>query len=293
MRPSLRLSKQKTSPWIARQNRDPYVKKRTSGPANYRSRSAFKLLEIDDQYGRFLTKPDVNAVVDLGAAPGGWSQVVAAKLGYVDDHMPISADSREKPNMRKSAGRDTVTFDPLNIDNVPLDAGGSSNGKGTVIAVDLLRMQPIPGVEFLQADFLAPTTMEMLRALLMKRDGSSDGLVDVVLSDMAANASGNDTRDVESSLEICSAVFEFAERHLRTAESIGRTKGGVLLMKHFTHPTLQQFRKEKLEPIFNEVRFVKPPSSRTESREGFFLCRGYKGSHCSFNHSHVIQSDTI
>ncbi|KAM6499263.1 ribosomal RNA large subunit methyltransferase J [Amanita muscaria] len=260
MRPSLRLSKHKTSPWIARQNRDPYVKKRTSHPEHYRSRSAFKLLEIDDQYGHFLTKPDVNAVVDLGAAPGGWN---------------------------------TVTFDPLNIDNVPLDAGGSSNGKGTVIAVDLLRMQPIPGVEFLQADFLAPTTMEMLRALLMKRDGNSDGLVDVVLSDMAANASGNDTRDVESSLEICSAVFEFAEQHLRTAESTGRTKGGVLLMKHFMHPTLQQFRKEKLEPSFNEVRFVKPPSSRTESREGFLLCRGYKGSHRSFNHSHVIQSDTI
>ncbi|KAM6499259.1 ribosomal RNA large subunit methyltransferase J [Amanita muscaria] len=227
MRPSLvRLSKHRTSPWIARQNRDPYVKKRTSHPEHYRSRSAFKLLEIDDQYGRFLTKPDVNAVVDLGAAPGGWSQVVAAKLGYVDDHMPISADSREKPN----AGRDTVTFDPLNIDNVPLDAGGSSNGKGTIIAVDLLRMQPISGVEFLQADFLAPKTVEMLRALLMKRDGSSGGLVDVVLSDMAANASGNDTRDVESSLEICSTVLEFAERHLRTAESIGRTKGGVLLM---------------------------------------------------------------
>ncbi|KAM6499315.1 ribosomal RNA large subunit methyltransferase J [Amanita muscaria] len=192
----MRPSKHRTSPWIARQNRDPYVKKRTSHPEHYRSRSAFKLLEIDDQYGRFLTKPDVNAVVDLGAAPGGWSQV---------EWLP-------------SWGRDTDTFDPLNIDNVPLDAGGSSNGKGTVISVDLLRMQPIPG------------TTGTLRALLMKRDGNSNGLVDVVLSDMAANA-----------------------------------------MKHFTHPTLQQFRKEKSEPSSNEVRFVKPPSSRTESREGSFV----------------------
>ncbi|KAF8629291.1 hypothetical protein AX15_003524 [Amanita polypyramis BW_CC] len=295
-RPSLAtFSKQKSS-WIARQHRDPYVKKRSSDPVHYRSRSAFKLLEIDQYYDHFLTKPDVNAVVDLGAAPGGWSQVVAAKFGYTLEKTSKVTQKplvfaygdkldglQEKWGTWSSARRPAVaeeakdTFDPLNIDDVPLDSRPSGKGKGTIIAVDLLRIQPVPGVEFMQADFLAPQTTETIQVLL-KLNGNSDGLVDIVLSDMATNASGNDTRDIESSLEICDAVFEFAKKNLRSAESIGRRKGGVLLMKHFMHPLLQQFRKEKLAPNFHEVRFVKPPSSRTESREGFFLCRGWKGN---------------
>ncbi|KAF8344447.1 ribosomal RNA large subunit methyltransferase J [Amanita rubescens] len=233
-RPSLvALSKKKSSQWIVRQTKDPYVKKRASDPNQYRSRSAFKLLEINDLHGDFLTKPDVKAVVDLGAAPGGWSQVVAAKFGYYYSQR-------------------------------------GNKGKGTIIAVDLLRMLPIPGVEFLQADFLSPQAAEQIQTF-------SDGLVDVVLSDMAANLSGNDTRDIESSLQICNAVFEFAKRNLRTAESTGTKLGGVLLMKYFMDPSLQQFSKAQLEPGFHDVKYVKPPSSRASSREGFFLCRGWKG----------------
>ena len=246
-RPSpVTFSKQKTSLWIARQHRDPYIKKRASDPAHYRSRSAFKLIEINEQYNRFLTKPDVRAVVDLGAAPGGWSQVVASKFGYTPENAPGAVrkpvvfaygdklkELQERWGTWSSAGRPAAaddTFDPLNIDGVPLDAGASSSGQGqrTIIAVDVLRMQPVPGVEFMQADFLAPQTADTIQALL-NLNGNSDGLVDIILSDMAANASGNDTRDIESSLEICNALFEFTKRKLRTAESIGRRKGGVLL----------------------------------------------------------------
>ncbi|KAF8638387.1 hypothetical protein AX17_002248 [Amanita inopinata Kibby_2008] len=264
-RPSLTvLSKHKSSAWISRQHRDPYVKKRASHPANYRSRSAFKLLEMDDLHDHFLTKPDVRAVVDLGAAPGGWSQVVAGKFGYRDGphggplgtlpRVLVYGDEQKSKALQEKWGTWSSTgavggakdkFDPLNIDDVDSwhtndasssasgsnagrDERGALKGKRTIIAVDLLRMQPIPGVDFLQADFLSPQTAELVQGL-MRRDGNAEGRVDVILSDMAANASGNDTRDIESSLEICDAVFEFAKRNLRTAESIGRSKGGVLL----------------------------------------------------------------
>ena len=74
--------------WLARQYRDPYVKARLSYPANYRSRSAFKLVELDHKW-KFLNHPDVRTVVDLGAAPGGWSQVVAGKMGWSDSDLDI------------------------------------------------------------------------------------------------------------------------------------------------------------------------------------------------------------
>lgn len=238
-RPSLVvLARQKPSAWVARQNKDPYVKKRSSDPARYRSRSAFKLLEIDELYNHFLTKPDVKAVVDLGAAPGGWSQVVAAKLGY-SDVKSQKQQSRKKGQRQSewgmwSSGKEPQEpvedkFDPLNIEDemVSLD-GGTIKRSGVIIGVDLLRMQHIPGVEFVQGDFLAPQTVDTIQALL-KLSGTADGLVDIVLSDMAANLSGNDTRDIEASLEICNAVFEFAKRNLRTAGSIGRRNAGVLV----------------------------------------------------------------
>ena len=235
-RPSLvAFSRQKPSAWITRQNKDPYVKQRASDPARYRSRSAFKLLEIDELYNHFLTKADVKAVVDLGAAPGGWSQVVAAKLGYSDTKSQKQRNQSKGKRPREwgmwSSDKkpEEDTFDPLNIEDemVSLD-GGTIKRNGIIIAVDLLRMQHIPGVEFVQGDFLASQTVGAIQTLL-KLSGSSDGLVDIVLSDMAANLSGNDTRDIESSLEICNAVFEFAKRNLRTAESTGRRNAGVLV----------------------------------------------------------------
>ncbi|KAK2459817.1 hypothetical protein APHAL10511_008138 [Amanita phalloides] len=245
-RPTLAAhSKPRSSPWVARQTRDPYVKKRVYDPAQYRSRSAFKLLEIHAQYGHFLTRPDVRAVVDLGAAPGGWSQVVAALFGYGSEKSrgPRAFAYGDAYRLKRlqdklgtwSAAQDgtpSTSFDPLNIDDEVLEVGEDADrgrGTGTLVAVDRLHMQPIPGVEFVQVDFLEPQSTEMIYALLKFKDNNSDGRVDVVLSDMASNASGNDTRDTEASVEICNAVFEFAKRHLRTAEAIGRRKGGVLL----------------------------------------------------------------
>ncbi|KAJ7485244.1 23S ribosomal RNA methyltransferase [Mycena galericulata] len=301
-RPSRSLAyakKPSSAVWLNRQARDPYVKLRSSPDAtaaiagtSYRSRSAFKLLEMDEKY-RFLEHRDVQVVLDLGAAPGGWSQVVAQKLGWDkpppprvkemstaypqngdgwSTPTPSSSSRQQRPPQRPRDSLDPdADADPLNISD--LEAG---TGRGTIIAVDLLRMTPIPGVQALEADFLAADSEALIRALIAHRRGP-DGRADVILCDMASNSTGNAFHDIESSLAICASVFEFSRRHMRAAQSVRREMGGVLLIKHFVHPLLHMFRKEHLEPNFNDVRFLKPNASRTESREGYFLCRGWKG----------------
>ncbi|MEY9360294.1 23S rRNA (uridine2552-2'-O)-methyltransferase [Bradyrhizobium yuanmingense] len=126
--------------WLERQLNDPYVAKAKA--AGYRSRAAFKLLEIDDKFR--LLKSGM-AVVDLGAAPGGWSQIAAKRVG-------------------------------------------STEGKGKVVAIDLLEMPEIPGVDFAQLDFMDNDAPEKLTAML-------GGKADVVMSDMAANTTGHRKTD--------------------------------------------------------------------------------------------------
>lgn len=213
------------------------MKKRLGDPSAYRSRSAFKLLEIDSQFDNFLLKQDVKAIVDLGAAPGGWSQVVAGKLGWPQgvQKLPTGGfDYGEKSDAAMEAlgtwsnpkiKVSTQDFDPLNINDIQTN---TSQGRGVIVAVDLLRIQPIHGVHTLKSDFLARETEAAINGLLSVK-GNPEGKVDIVLSDMAANSSGNVTHDIESSLKICEAVFEFVVQNLRTAESIGRRRGGVLL----------------------------------------------------------------
>ncbi|KAJ6617963.1 ribosomal RNA methyltransferase FtsJ domain-containing protein [Mycena sp. CBHHK59/15] len=281
--------------WLARQARDPYVKLRASSDTaspgaatSYRSRSAFKLLEMEEKW-RFLGRPDVKAVLDLGAAPGGWSQVVAQKLGWVRPLPPLRRHTRmrEPAQAYPAAGEGWSTperappegpaaFDPLDISDLEREQLAHGLGRGTIVAVDLLRMTPIPGVQVLEADFMAPDTEALVRGLVA-HTAAPDGRADVILCDMAANATGNAFHDIESSLAICTSVYEFSKRNLRTAQSIGRETGGVLLIKHFAHPLLHMFRKEHLERAFNDVRFLKPNSSRTDSKEGYFLCRGWRG----------------
>ncbi|KAI0366476.1 23S ribosomal RNA methyltransferase [Pilatotrama ljubarskyi] len=301
-RPTLPALSKKVAPsaraWLARQFRDPYVKARLSFPLAYRSRSAFKLLELDQTF-HFLDAPHVRTVVDLGAAPGGWSQVVSGKLGWVDWQPigkgkgapgagPLEPSSgfglkdKSKANQeKKGAGwsTDELQDEEEAYDLAALDAperGPPRVGRGTIIAVDLLRMDPIPGVKTVQMDFLSPEAEETITELLRNAPGG-DGKADVILSDMAANFTGNPTADNASSLQISRSVFEFAKRHLRTWESIGRKKGGVLVLKHFVHPQSGKFRKECLDPHFRLVKYMKPPSSRSESAEAYWLCMGFKG----------------
>ncbi|KAL1669907.1 ribosomal RNA methyltransferase FtsJ domain-containing protein [Schizophyllum commune] len=228
--------------WVSRQLRDPYVKHRL----DLRSRSAFKLLEIEAQHN-FIDKPHVKGVVDLGAAPGGWSQIVSRKLGCGKD-----LKSGSQKGTRKARGR------------------------GTIVAVDLLPMVPIPGVRTLKGDFLAPSTVQKVRSLLATSENPG-GKADIILSDMAANASGTGVRDIQSSLDICESVYSFAARNLRSMEETGDPWGGVLLIKYFAHPLLEEFSRENLQPNFRKVHLVKPPASRSDSRETYFLCMGFKG----------------
>jgi len=242
--------------WLARQQQDPYVKQRLADTTTYRARSAFKLLEMDKKY-QFLSRPGVRAVVDLGAAPGGWSQVVAEKMGFirgrdVNDGSKSKTDvgkekekaeeaedweteewsmpRTKKPKKRRGGGKEgdeeLLSFDPLNIDDDFTGGVGSPGGCGTIVAVDLLHMQDIPGVQTVQADFLSPEAEPLIQALLAVK-GNPEGKADVILSDMATNMSGNVVRDVERSLEICEEVYEFARRRLRDGSTDSR--GGTLL----------------------------------------------------------------
>ena len=233
------------------------MKERLRHPAAFRSRSAFKLWEIDDRYDEFLTAEDVNVVVDLGAAPGGWSQVVAGKFGWgptapqiprlsrgsrsvAEGNGSISEDSEtlwsdstlplaKEPRLeRKGTNPTPEVFDPLNIDNMGLSPHSGQMGRGTIIAVDLENILPIPGVQTVRGDFLEKNTVQLIRGLLVNAN-NGQSKADVILSDMAANTTGNKVHDSQSSLEICEAVFDFVAQNLRTADEVGRRKGGVLL----------------------------------------------------------------
>ncbi|KAG1864986.1 ribosomal RNA methyltransferase FtsJ domain-containing protein [Suillus subalutaceus] len=267
-RPTLPLHKKSSTAWLARQSRDPFVKARLSSPSSYRSRAAYKLIELNDKWGRFLSRPSVRSVVDLGAAPGGWSQVVAENFGWTLE----AADNVEDFGLREEAKvqkRGSWSTEPMN----------KITGRGNIVALDLLPMVPIPGVQTLQMDFLAPDSARIVRDAL-KNSRNPEGTADVVLSDMAANFSGSKIRDSQMSLDICHAVFDFAKGALtvRTVDERGKAScGGILLLKHFAHPLLQEFRKEHLEPNFHLVHYIKPESSRADSAEGYWLCRGWLG----------------
>ena len=198
--------------WLERQLNDPYVARaRREG---YRSRSAFKLAEIDDKH-RFLTGGA--RVIDLGAAPGGWSQVAGKRVG--------------------------------------------APGNGRVVAIDLLAMEPIAGVEFLALDFLDPDAPERLKAIMR-------GPADVVLSDMAANATGHRKTDHLKIMALVEAAAAFARDVL--------APGGVFLAKVLQGGT-ESALLAKLKRDFTSVRHVKPAASRADSAELYLLAMGFRG----------------
>ncbi|MFZ3360959.1 MAG: RlmE family RNA methyltransferase [Xanthobacteraceae bacterium] len=199
--------------WLERQLRDPYVAK--AKREGFRSRAAFKLAEIDDKYK--VLKAGAR-VVDLGAAPGGWSEIAARRVG----------------------------------------------AKGRVIALDILDMKPLPGVEFLQLDFLDDAAPERLRAML---GGKAEGKVDVVLSDMAANATGHRKTDHLRIMGLAEAAAAFAHEVL--------APGGAFLCKVLQGGTESALLAE-LKRDFETVKHVKPPASRADSAELYLLAKGFR-----------------
>lgn len=201
--------------WIRRHVTDPYVQEATR--KGYRSRAAFKLVEIDGRDK--LLRPGA-IVVDLGAAPGSWAQVVRERL-----------------------------------------VGRNGEIRGRILALDLLPMEPIDGVEFIQGDFREE------EAALQLADALGDAKVDVVLSDMAPNLSGIAPADAARNAHLAELAIEFAGSHLRPS--------GALLLKSFQGSGHSQV-VETLKRRFSSVAVRKPAASRAESAETYLLARGLK-----------------
>ncbi|KIJ45172.1 hypothetical protein M422DRAFT_167356 [Sphaerobolus stellatus SS14] len=274
MHPSPRLLKLSSSSkqWLTRHSRDPYVKQRVKEGFTFRSRSAIKLLEIDREFQIFGTENyHPRVVVDLGAAPGGWSQVTALRL--IEESLKKKSIP-EKP-IERSFGLKRIVDEELWSDHLTNQEDSTS-----IIALDLKRIDHIEGVQTIQADFLSPLATERLgrvlprTTLVLPRTTSvlpqttlDSPSVDLILSDMAANATGNTTADIANSLRLSEAVFEFAQRHLR--------KGGNLVMKYFEHPDTREFQKTHLNTRFKHIHRFKPKSSRSESAEVYWVCTGW------------------
>jgi 23S rRNA (uridine2552-2'-O)-methyltransferase len=206
------MSRSKTSKaWMREHINDPYVQRAKA--EGYRSRAAYKLLELDKK-DRLLVPGQL--VVDLGAAPGSWSQVVVAKLGT----------------------------------------------KGRVVAVDLLPMEPLAGVHFVQGDF---REQEVLDALLLALGGRK---ADLVISDLAPNISGIGVSDQARSMYLCELALEFARQCL--------APGGSLLVKVFQGAGFTEFLAA-MRKAFAKVGSRKPEASRGRSSEMYLLGKGLKG----------------
>ncbi len=200
--------RKKSNTWKIKQHRDPFFKK--SKTLGYRSRAAFKLIELNKKF-KFI-KSDTN-LLDIGASPGGWSQV-------------------------------------------------SSNiiSSGKILSIDLEFIKKIEKVVFLQCDFLAEKTKEQITNFF-------SGNLDVILSDMAADTTGNKTLDCIRTNQLCSEVIKFSDKCLKP--------NGVLVAKLFMGEDFLEV-KDLAKSKFKNVRFFKPEASRNESKETYIHCATLK-----------------
>ncbi|PMX03417.1 23S rRNA (uridine(2552)-2'-O)-methyltransferase RlmE [Pseudomonas sp. FW215-R2] len=206
------MARSKTSlGWLKRHVNDPYVKQAQKD--GYRSRASYKLLEIQEKYK--LIRPGMS-VVDLGAAPGGWSQVTSRLIG----------------------------------------------GQGRLIASDILEMDSIPDVTFIQGDF----TEDAVLAQILEAVGNSQ--VDLVISDMAPNMSGTPEVDMPKAMFLCELALDLAERILKP--------GGNFVIKIFQGEGFDVYLKDARRK-FDKIQMIKPDSSRGSSREQYMLAWGYRG----------------
>ncbi len=200
--------------WLQRQLNDPYVAQAKRD--GYRSRAAYKLIEIDERY--HVLKAG-QRVVDLGAAPGGWAQVASRKVG-------------------------------------------AEQGRGKLVGIDLLPIDPLAGAQFEVLDFLDADAPERLKAML-------GGKADVVLSDMAANTTGHKKTDHIRIVALAELAIDFACEVL--------DEGGAFLAKVFQGGTEGELLR-RLKSDFSTVHHVKPNASRAGSAELYVLATGFRGA---------------
>lgn len=196
--------------WLERQLNDPYVAE--AKKQGYRSRAAFKLLQLDEKFR--LLKPGAK-VVDLGAAPGGWTQVAVDRVGE----------------------------------------------KGRVVGIDLLQVDAIPGADLIQMDFMDDAAPDVLKRLL-------DGPADLVLSDMAASATGHSQTDHLRIIALADAAYDFAKDVLKPHGAFV----AKVLQGGATGELLKLLRRD-----FADVKHVKPPASRSDSAEIYVVALGFRG----------------
>ncbi len=196
--------------WLSRQLNDPYVVKAKA--EGYRSRAAYKLAELDE---KFSLLKGARAVVDLGIAPGGWSQYVAKK-----------------------------------------------NPQAKIVGIDLLEVDPLPGVTIFQMDFMADDAPEKLMDALGEAP-------DFVMSDMAANTVGHKQTDHLRTMGLVEAAADFAIRTL--------AEGGTFIAKVFAGGT-DTALLNVLKKHFTSVKHAKPPASRKDSSEWYVIASGCKGA---------------
>jgi 23S rRNA (uridine2552-2'-O)-methyltransferase len=209
---SARTGASKTSKgWLKKHFNDRYVQQRWQD--GYRSRASYKLMELDAKDS--LLRPGMT-VIDLGAAPGGWSQVAAEKVGPT----------------------------------------------GVVIASDILEMDALAGVEFIQGDFTEASVLEAILEVLENRP------VDLVMSDMAPNMSGMTDIDQPQAMGLAELALDLARQTL--------SPGGRFLAKVFQGEGFEAFLKE-LRGSFSRVATRKPEASRARSREVYLLAEGFRG----------------
>ena len=206
MKKTKRAKKSRT--WVIKQHRDQFFKK--AKVLGYRSRAAFKLLELNKKFN--FIKSNSN-LLDIGATPGGWSQV-ASKM---------------------------VT-------------------SGKVLAVDILPMEKIKNVNFINGDFLDETTQQQIKNIFQKK-------IDVIISDMAENTTGNKSIDSIRTNNLCAEVIKFSINHLDI--------NGVLVCKLFMGDDFILV-KDLAKKNFKKVEFFKPESSRSESKETYIFCSTLK-----------------
>jgi 23S rRNA (uridine2552-2'-O)-methyltransferase len=207
------VARSKTSHnWLKEHFDDKYVK--MAQKDGYRSRASYKLLEIQEKDK--IIRPGMT-VIDLGAAPGGWSQVTSRLIG----------------------------------------------GQGRLIASDILEMDSIPDVTFIQGDF----TEDAVLAQILEAVGNTQ--VDLVISDMAPNMSGLSAVDMPRAMFLCELALDLAGRVLRP--------GGDFLIKVFQGEGFDVYHKD-IRKLFDKVQMRKPLSSRDRSREQYLLGRGFRGS---------------
>ena len=204
-------AKRKTSAWFQRHANDPHVKRAQA--EGKRSRAAFKLTEILNHYKLLQRKTHV--IVDLGCAPGSWSDELAQRTGEC----------------------------------------------GLVIGVDLLEIQPVAGVHFIQGDFTKAATLDRVEALLAGRR------VDMVVSDMAPEMSGNKLVDQARTMGLNDDTLSFAVNHLR--------EGGHLLLKSFMGEGFDAFKRE-MGGWFASIKVIKPAASRKSSSEIYLLGQQFR-----------------